>query len=160
VSKEKGESDAIPTGGDITNRKRSTPPTFRWTVFDPTLCKWVGPAHDGAGKILNRRPWLDGNFETDWVRIGHCILPPGVSIGYHRHNATEEVYYIMDGNGRMTVNDVTFNVDAGDAIPCAKGDSHGLYNNTAENLDIFVVIVAGEPGVFDVTNWGDDLSDR
>ena len=54
--------------------------------------------------------WLDGNMETNWVRIGHCVLPPGTSIGYHQHNAAEEVYYVMSGTGRMTVNDKTWDV--------------------------------------------------
>ena len=160
VSKEKGKGDAVDYGDDLSNQTLSAPAPFRWANFDKTLLKPVGPAHEGKGLILNRRPWLDGNMETNWVRIGHCVLPPGTSIGYHQHNAAEEVYYVMSGTGRMTVNDKTWDVKEGDAVPCTIGDSHGIYNNSDEDLDIFVLIVALEKGVFGVNNWGDDLSTR
>jgi len=146
-----------------TGRKQvvlESPAPFRWASFDPSLTKPVGPAHFGSGKILNRRPWLDGNFETNWVRIGHCILPPGTSIGYHQHNGIEEVYCVMSGEGRSTVNDRTWDVRAGDAIPCSLHDSHGLYNHTDGDLDIFVLMVAMKKDVLDAKNWGDDLSGR
>jgi len=178
VSLEKGEGDEdieygpVPgrqgiEDGAITMQRNSSRPVvlespakFRWARFDPSLTKWVGPAHLGAGKILNRRPWLDGNFETNWVRIGHCILPPGSSIGYHQHNGIEEVYYVMSGTGRSTVNDYTWDVRPGDAIPCTLHDSHGLYNNSDGDLDIFVLMVAMEKDILDANNLGDDLSGR
>ncbi len=140
--------------------KMVSPAAFRGVQFDRTLTKPVGPAHEGKGKILNCRPWLDGNFETNWVRIGHCILPPGTSIGYHQHNGIEEVYYIMSGRGRSTVNDQTWDVVAGDAIPCSLHDSHGLYNNSDEDLDIFVLMVSMVKDKLDANNLGDDLSKR
>ncbi|MFC1539145.1 cupin domain-containing protein [Candidatus Latescibacterota bacterium] len=160
VSKEKGRGDAIDYGDDLSNQEIESPAPFRWGNFDKSLLKNVGSAHEGKGEILNRRPWKDGNMETNWVRIGHCVLPPKTSIGYHQHTATEEVYYVMSGTGRATVNDKTWDVGPGDAIPCTLKDSHGIYNNSDEDLDIFVLIVAMEKGVFGVQNWGDDLSDR
>ncbi len=167
VSKEKGKGDATDYGEDLTSQRLESPAPFRWARFDRSLCKWVGPAHYGKGKILNTRPWLKGNFKTNWLRIGHCILPPGTSIGYHQHNVGEEVYYVMSGRGRMTVNDHTWDVGPGDAIPCTLHDSHGIYNNSDEDLDIFVLIVMMdkgavtlEPGVHAIEEWEDDLSDR
>ena len=157
----------IPDSGTIRmeNQKKAnatyvSPPPFRWVRFDWSLTKWVGPAHLGSGKILNTRPWLDGNFETNWVRVGHCILPPGTSIGYHRHDGIEETYFILEGMGRMTVNDVTRDVRSGDAVPCTIHDSHGIYNNSNADLDLFVFMVAMERGKLDATNHGDDLSGR
>jgi len=158
-----GAGDSSNINMQQTGRKNivlETPAKFRWAQFDKSLTKWVGPAHIGSKLILNRRPWLDGNFETNWVRIGHCILPPGSSIGYHQHNGIEEVYYVMSGEGRSTTNDVTWDVKAGDALPCTIHDSHGLYNNSDGDLDIFVLMVAKEKGKLDAKNWGDDLSGR
>lgn len=155
------ESGAIAMG-DASGRTVTleSPARFRWAQFDWSLTKPVGPAHDGKGKILNRRPWLDGNFETNWVRIGHCILPPGTSIGYHRHDGMEETYYILSGSGRMTVNNATFVLNAGDCAPCTIHDSHGIYNDTGEDLDLFVFMTAMVKDKLDTTNWGDDLSGR
>ncbi len=137
-----------------------SPARFRWAQFDPTLTPPVGSAHQGKGSILNRRPWMDGNFETNWVRIGHCILPPGTSIGYHQHNGMEEIYCVLSGTGRATVNDYTWDVQPGDAIPCTIHDSHGIYNNSDEDLNIFVFMVSMEKNVLDAKNWSVDLSDR
>ena len=177
VSTEKGKGDDDIKYGNVPRRRSYNPETrkmkapeknvvlespaqFRWAQFDRSLAPPVGPAHDGKGKILNRRPWMDGNFETNWVRIGHCILPPGTSIGYHQHNGMEEVYYVLSGTGRSTVNDYTWDVQPGDALPCTTHDSHGIYNNSDEDLSIFVFMVSMEKNVLDSTNWGDDLSDR
>lgn len=177
VSIEKGKGDDNIKYGDVPRRRSYNPGTitmktakknvnlefpaqFHWAQFDRSLTKPVGPAHEGKGKILNRRPWMDGNFETNWVRIGHCILPPGTSIGYHQHNGMEEVYYVLSGTGRMTVNDYTWDVQPGDAIPCTVHDSHGIFNNSDEDLSIFVFMVSMEKNMLDSTNWGDDLTNR
>ena len=150
----------IVMGTSSNNVKLESPAQFRWARFERSLCKWVGPAHLGSKLILNTRPWLDGNFETNWVRIGHCILPPGSSIGYHQHNGIEEVYYVLNGTGRSTVNDLTWEVGPGDVMPCSLHDTHGLYNDSDEDLEIFVLMVAMEPGKLDANNIGDDLSKR
>ncbi len=161
VSKEKGRGDEGIVYGPVPKKaKIESPAPFRWERFDPTLCRWVGPAHDGKGLILNRRPWVDGNFGTNWVRVGHCVIPPGGSIGYHRHDGMEEVYYIMSGRGRSTVNGTTWDARPGDALPCTVHDSHGIYNNGTENLDLFVLMVSMKKDVLDSTNLGDDLSGR
>ena len=60
----------------------------------------------------------------------------------------------------MTVNDHTWDVSPGDAIPCTLHDSHGLYNNTDEDLSIFVFSASMEKNKFDAKDWGEDLSDR
>lgn len=161
VAKKKGVDDGVIRYGPLPSRPMlESPAPFRWAQFDRTLLKPVGPAHKGKGLILNRRPWLDGAFETNWVRVGHCILPPGTSIGYHLHDGMEEVYCILSGNGRSTVNGRTSDVRAGDVIPCTLHDSHGIYNNTALDLHLFVVMVALEKGKLDNTDWGDDLSGK
>jgi len=175
VSTVKNKFKVVDFGDSLTNKQLESPAPFKWARFDRSLMKPFSDVHLGKGTILNNKLWLDYNFKTNWFRVGHCILPPGTSIGYHQHNATEEVYYVMSGSGRMTVNDHTWDVKEGDAIPCTLHDSHGLYNSSDEDLEIFVVIVAMEKGglegnynqnfdveydALNVKNWGDDLSDR
>jgi len=64
------------------------------------------------------------------------------------------------GRGRITVNDHTWEVGPHDATPCTLHDSHGIYNHTDKDLEIFVLAVAMEKGVANAKNWGDDLSGR
>ncbi len=160
VTREKGEFDAIDFGEDLTSQPLESPPQFKWARFDRSLLTPSGPAHKGKGTILYRRIWDIESRRTGWKRISHAVLPPGTSIGYHQHNSDEEIYYIMDGTGRITVNDVTWDVRKGDALPCRLGESHGLYNNSDDIMEIFICRVVANPDGRGVVEFGDDLTDR
>jgi mannose-6-phosphate isomerase-like protein (cupin superfamily) len=84
-----------------------------------------------------RRLWAEDSFRTPWFFVDHCVLPPDTSIGYHCHDTIEEIYFIKEGTGRMTSNDVTRDVKPGDCIPCTLRDAHGLYNNSNKPLVMF-----------------------
>ena len=60
----------------------------------------------------------------------------------------------------MTEDDETQDVSQWDVIPSRLGGSHGLYNNTQEDLELLVVSVCVEKEQFDSTDLGDDLSQR
>jgi mannose-6-phosphate isomerase-like protein (cupin superfamily) len=154
------EAGAIDYGDSLTNQTLESPANFKWTTFDRSLLQPVTGAHDGKGTLLFRRMWDGTSTRTNWEWIDHVILPPGTSIGYHQHNEIEEVYYVLNGNGRMTVNDKTWDVGPGDATPCTLHDSHGIYNNTQKDLEIFVLGVSMKKGVIEAKNWGDDLTKR
>jgi mannose-6-phosphate isomerase-like protein (cupin superfamily) len=66
------------------------------------------------------------------------VLHPGSSIGYHRQE-TDEVYYVLSGTGRMTIDGREFAVGPGDCILTRPGSSHGLVQSGAEDLAIFIV---------------------
>jgi mannose-6-phosphate isomerase-like protein (cupin superfamily) len=72
----------------------------------------------------------------------------------------EEVYIVIDGNGRITADDVTVDVHPGDAILNRLGGSHGIYNNSNDELELLVVSVCMEKGKLDAIDLGDDLSNR
>ena len=74
--------------------------------------------------------------------------------------AWEKDFVIIEGSGRMTVDDETQEVQQWDAIPSRLRGSHGLYNHTQEDLEVLVVAVCAEKGKFDSTDLGDDLSRR
>ncbi len=160
VSVEKGKGGTLDYGEDLSSQKVKSPAPFKWAQFDRSLLNPAAQAHEGKGTVYFRTLWNEESFKTKWLRVGHILLPPDTSIGYHKHTAIEIVYYIMSGTGRMTVNDHTWDVIPGDAIPCTLHDSHGLYNNSNEPLDIFVFMVSMEKDVLDATDWGDDLTDR
>ncbi len=160
VSDVKGKRDAVDYKDDLSHAKVESPPSFLWTKLDRSLLKPADNAHGGKGTILFRRMWNKESFKTNWEFVDHCVLPSGTSIGYHQHNMIEEVYYLVSGSGRMTVNDVTWDVRPGDAIPCTLHDSHGLYNNGSEDIVLIVFSAAVEKGKRNTKNWGDDLSNR
>ena len=72
----------------------------------------------------------------------------------------EECYIIMEGGGRMTSDDETREVSSGDVILNPLGGTHGIYNPTQRNLELFALSVCMEKGAIDCVLLNEDLSDR
>ena len=155
-----GEYDADDFGDDRVGAPLESPDRIPLGRFDRSLLTGHGEVHRGRGEIGIRNIWQHADFRTNWHFVAHVLMPPGTSIGYHRHDTVEETYVVIDGCGRMTVDDETEEVHAGDSIPNRLGGSHGIYNHRQEDLELFVMAVTLEPGVADSTDHGDDLTGR
>ena len=127
--------------------------------LDRTALKY-GQRHGGKGEVGVRMIWGPQDFRSNFHCLAHCLLLPDTSIGYHRHDGVEECYIVIEGAGRMTVDDETQDVSQWDVIPNRLGGSHGIYNHTQEDLELLVVAVCVEKEQFDSTALGDDLSQR
>jgi mannose-6-phosphate isomerase-like protein (cupin superfamily) len=68
-------------------------------------------------------------------------LPPGSSIGYHVHDAEEEVFYILSGRGVVTEGGVAADVGPGDAVLTGGGAGHALAAAGSEPLELMAVIL-------------------
>lgn len=93
-----------------------------------------GP-HDGGGPstgyiFFEKVPDLKFSFRKR-------VLHRGAAIGYHLQ-ATDEVYYIIGGTGKMTINGDEFPVRAGDAMLTRGGSSHSLLQTGAGDLTIII----------------------
>jgi mannose-6-phosphate isomerase-like protein (cupin superfamily) len=60
--------------------------------------------------------------------LAEARLPPGGKTTPHFHPQTEEIYYILEGEGRMTIGDETCEVEPGDAIAIPPGAVHTITN--------------------------------
>jgi mannose-6-phosphate isomerase-like protein (cupin superfamily) len=58
--------------------------------------------------------------------LAEARLPPGARTTPHYHPATEEIYYILEGTGRMTIGEDTKDVMPGDAIAIPPGQIHTI----------------------------------
>jgi len=67
------------------------------------------------------------------------ILPPGASIGVHRHDAEEEYYFIVSGTGVMTLDGIAYDVGPGDITAIFPGGEHGLENCSQGELRVIVI---------------------
>ena len=61
--------------------------------------------------------------------LAEARLPVGRTTIPHRHIQTEEIYYILDGTGLMTVGEDSAQVGPGDAIAIPPGARHQIANN-------------------------------
>lgn len=106
--------------------------------------EWV-VAHEGEGQIEFVRAFESKDFNTGLSFIDYVEIPPGSSIGIHRHGDNEEVYFIVEGSGIMTTNDEQYRVHGGDLIVNYRGWSHGLKNNMDMPLKVLVWEVSYYP---------------
>lgn len=76
------------------------------------------------------------------VRIFNVLtLIPGASIGYHVHEGESELFYFLEGNGRVQDDEAFFDISAGDSMATFSGHGHGVENTGDTNLVILAVIV-------------------
>ena len=68
------------------------------------------------------------------------VLDPGSSIGYHTHETSSEIIYILSGTGKVKYDDGEEPLKAGDCHYCPKGHSHSLINNSDGPLEFFAVV--------------------
>jgi mannose-6-phosphate isomerase-like protein (cupin superfamily) len=66
--------------------------------------------------------------------LAEARLPPGAKTTPHYHPQTEEIYYLLEGTGRMQIGAETRDVAAGDAIAIPPGAIHTITNTGAETL--------------------------
>lgn len=86
------------------------------------------------------RPLVDRTTsEIELCSLAEEVLPAGAAVGRHHHLETEEVYYLLEGSGRMTVAEETRDVSAGDAIFIPRGTTHTLENTGDAPLRLLLV---------------------
>jgi mannose-6-phosphate isomerase-like protein (cupin superfamily) len=73
--------------------------------------------------------------------LAEARLAPGASTAAHYHPRTEEIYYILSGQGRMRIGDETSDVGPGDAIAIPPGAEHEI-TNTGQATLVFLCCCA------------------
>ena len=78
---------------------------------------------------------------TDGVnKMMHGKLEPGSSIGYHKHEGSCEMIFILEGTGKVLYDDTVEEVKPGMVHYCPEGHSHSLINNGSENLIFYAIV--------------------
>ena len=84
-------------------------------------------------------------FSTTWSYIDHVLVPPGTAAPEVRHDAFGEAYYVLGGEGTISITtgeSGTAPVRAGDAIPVRLGESSRFTNTGSAPFELFVIGVA------------------
>ena len=93
-----------------------------------------GP-HDGGGKTT-AFPFFNKVKGAKMV-FRKRVLHVGSAIGYHLQEK-QEIYYIISGNGELTMNGKMIPVTTGDAILTMPGSSHGLKPSGNNDLSVMI----------------------
>ena len=99
---------------------------------------------DGEG-ITRINHLVDATNEKHTRLLAEVTLNPGCSIGYHKHEAETEYYFILSGEGTVNDDGKEVSVKQGDAIITGNGASHGIKNSGTVPLVFHAVILTYSP---------------
>jgi len=99
-------------------------------------------SHGGTGNVDLYEIWDGSDFKSDIDFCDRVVIPPGSTIGYHRHGNNEEMYVVLEGEGLMTLDGKEVVVRKGDMILNPPGGEHGLVNNSSSDIDLLVIQVS------------------
>ena len=127
-------------------------PTFMAVHLDKSQLRPPGARGRGApvsptpaNAVLSRRVAGPAMFSTTWSYLDHVIVPAGASTPDLPHDAIAEAYYVLGGDGTITVAGTesgTAAVRAGDAVPIRIGETTRFASTGSGPLELLVMGVA------------------
>ncbi len=78
------------------------------------------------------------------IGLAFGILPPRKKATLHYHEKSEEVYYIVSGQGRLSLGDSSYDIQKGNVVSVPTKTIHGL-ENTATNKKLEVLCLSSPP---------------
>ena len=100
------------------------------------------------------RPW--GRYEilaeSKDHKVKRILVSPGKRLSYQRHKYRAEHWFVVSGEGKVTINGQDLSVRAGDSVDVAIGALHRIANSGSDEL-IFIEVQTG-------TYFGEDDIER
>src|SRR3954454_14052105 len=75
--------------------------------------------------------------------LAEARVQPGQRTTPHYHPLTEEIYYLLEGTGRMRIGDEVLDVQPGDAIAIPPGAVHTIENTGTATLKFLCCCAPG-----------------
>lgn len=98
-----------------------------------THYKEIEPYITKDGSVI-RELMHPGSHAAVKQSLAEARLEPGRKTLLHLHGQTEELYYITEGRGLMTLGERQFEVGQGDTVCIPPGTAHCIENIGAEEL--------------------------
>lgn len=96
-------------------------------------------SHGGLGPYELFEIWGRTDFSSNVDFMDRMLVPPGSSVGLHKHGNNEEMYIVLDGQATMTVEGRPVAVKKGDMILNPTFGEHGLVNDSEADIDLLVI---------------------
>ncbi len=128
--------DAFNLGDDRVGAPQDKVPQFVTMRLDKALLK------PGATPgVMRRRALSPSVFFTAWSYVDHELVAPGATVPQTATPDMSEAYYVISGDGSVTVNGETVAIRKGDAIPVEPGQAKSFKGGSAP-LELMIIGVA------------------
>ena len=95
----------------------------------------------GSGSVKIEHLWEQEELNSPTRMFSRITLEPGCSIGFHRHENEEEIFYIISGQAVADDNGEEVTLAPGDTILTGNGDGHSIANAGNTPLEMLAVII-------------------
>jgi mannose-6-phosphate isomerase len=118
----------------------------------------MSPSVGPNGLETDERPWGSYSVLDDQptFKVKRIEVRPGKRLSYQRHARRSEHWFIVSGSARVTLDGVTSDLSAGDAVDIPVGTDHRI-ENPAGGPMVFVEVQHGDYfGEDDIVRLEDD----
>jgi len=128
--------DAFNLGDDRVGAPKDKIPQFVTMHLDKALLKPTA-----VQGVSRRRALGPSVFYTAWSYVDHVLVQPGATLPQTRYADMSEAYYVISGDGSVTVNGETVSIKKGDAIPVDLNQAKSFKGGSAP-LELMIIGVA------------------
>ena len=100
-------------------------------------------------KLIRHKNWIKGKDYQKRILLDELpgrvnliqdvIVKPNSVIPSHKHDFTDEIFYITENSGVAVINGEEFEIFPGDVICINRNEEHGFKNLSDKELKIFVL---------------------
>lgn len=119
---------------------------------------WFGKKRNN-GEIEPIRPW--GDFEIlskiNGLIIKRITVKPNKKLSYQSHEKRAEHWFIISGQGKITLDDIIHEVKTGNSIDIPILAKHRIENTSEKENLILIEISTGDFDESDIVRYEDDF---
>ena len=106
--------------------------------FNKTKEITVPGMNNGTG-MMTAKMYMDAQG-----KIIPCAIHKGGSIGVHKHETSDDINYVLSGNGKATCDGEEEILSPGICHICKKGSEHSIDNTSDSDEDMVLITVVVE----------------